>query len=148
MIEVPSIIWQLDQLLPHLSFVSLGTNDLSQFFFASDRNNTYLGERYDVLSPSFLRCLQYVAQKCKKEKIDLSVCGEMAGRPLDALALIGLGIQELSVSSSKIPALKKMIPTISCEIIKPYLDSLINADDHSIREKLRQFAQDHDIIVH
>jgi phosphotransferase system, enzyme I, PtsP len=148
MIEVPSIIWQLDQLLPHLSFVSLGTNDLSQFFFASDRNNTYVGERYDVLSSSFLRCLQHVAQICKKENVDLSVCGEMAGRPLDALALIGLGIQELSVSSSKIPALKKMIPTISCDMVKPYLEILMNAHDHSIREKLRQFAQDHDIIVH
>lgn len=148
MIEVPSIIWQLDQLLPHLSFVSLGTNDLSQFFFASDRNSTYLGERYDVLSPSFLKCLQHVAQKCKKEKIELSVCGEMAGRPLDALALIGLGINELSVSSSKIPALKKMIPTISCETITPYLEILLKSNDHSIREKLRQFAQDHGIVVH
>lgn len=147
MIEVPSIIWQLKQLLPHLSFISLGTNDLFQFLFASDRNSTYLGERYDTLSPAFLRCLQFVSDACREANVALSVCGEMAGRPLDALALISLGIEELSVSTSKIPVLKKMISTLDSGVVKPYLEELMNSDDHSIREKLRQFCNDHGIIL-
>lgn len=147
MIEVPSIIWQLPELLKHLSFISLGTNDLFQFLYASDRNSTYLGERYDPVSPGFLRCLKYIADLCHAANVSLSVCGEMAGRPIDALALLGIGIKELSISTSKIPLLKKMISSLDLSILKPYLDFLLEGDQHSLREQLRQFCIDHEIMI-
>ena len=75
MIEVPSIVWSLSSILPHVDFVSLGSNDLSQFFFAADRTNPYLADRYDVLSPSFLNILQHVAKTCKIARKPLTLCG-------------------------------------------------------------------------
>ena len=86
MIEVPSVLFQLDELLQQVDFVSVGTNDLYQFVFACDRGNPRLSDRYDVLSAPFLKLMKLIIDKASQYKVYCSVCGEMAGNPLEAMA--------------------------------------------------------------
>ncbi|MDD9797840.1 MAG: phosphoenolpyruvate--protein phosphotransferase [Alphaproteobacteria bacterium] len=112
MLEVPSLIWQLDALLPQLDFISIGTNDLLQFFFASDRGNPLVGDRYDLLSPAALSMLGEVAEKCTTHKVPALVCGEVAGRPLESMMLLALGYRRLSVPATTIGPVKRMIRSV------------------------------------
>ncbi|MGB3740317.1 MAG: phosphoenolpyruvate--protein phosphotransferase, partial [Pontixanthobacter sp.] len=98
MLEVPALAEVLDLMIPKLSFLSVGTNDLTQFLFAADRANPKLAERYDWLSPAILRFLRRVVQATVGQPVDLGVCGEMGGRQLEALALLGLGYRRLSIT--------------------------------------------------
>ena len=91
MIECPSVLWHLDALLPLTDFVSIGTNDLFQYMFAADRTNPLVSDRYDPLSPPALRALQTIQKACADTGTPVSICGELAGRPLEAFALIALG---------------------------------------------------------
>jgi phosphotransferase system, enzyme I, PtsP len=92
MLEVPSLAEVLDLLLPKVDFLSIGTNDLTQFLFAADRADPRLAERYDWLSPAILRFLRRVVKQAREAGVPIRVCGEMGGRPLEAMALIGIGI--------------------------------------------------------
>ena len=93
MMEVPSLAEMLDQLLPRVDFISIGTNDLTQFLFAADRSDPRLAQRYDWLSPAILRFLKRVIDAARAADVTVRICGEMAGRPLEAMALIGLGAE-------------------------------------------------------
>src|SRR3546814_9889595 len=93
MLEVPGLLETLDLMLPHLDFLSVGTNDLTQFLFAADRAHPRLAERYDWLSPIVMRYLARVVRTVSGSKVALGVCGEMGGRPLEAMALLGVGIE-------------------------------------------------------
>ncbi len=145
MIEVPSILWQLDTLLKVADFVAVGTNDLMQYLFAADRNNFALRNRYDVLSPAMLRVMKDIADKCTAANVPFSVCGEMAGSPLEAMVLIALGYRQLSVSAQSVEAVKGMLPTLDTATLKPYLDQLMQSREHSLRERLLSFARDHHV---
>ncbi|MDF3024721.1 MAG: ptsI [Alphaproteobacteria bacterium] len=145
MIEVPSILWQLDTLLNVADFVAVGTNDLMQYLFAADRNNFALRNRYDVLSPAMLRVMKDIADKCTAANVPFSVCGEMAGTPLEAMVLIALGYRQLSVSAQSVEAVKGMLPTLDTTTLKPYLDQLMQSREHSLRERLLSFARDHHV---
>src|SRR5690606_17617186 len=109
MLEVPALAEVLDLLLPRLDFLSIGTNDLPQFLFAADRPNPRLAERYDWLSIAILRFLDRVVRACDTHDVPLGVCGEMGGRTLEALALIGLGIRRLSITPASVGPVKAMI---------------------------------------
>ena len=93
MIEAPALIWHLDALLPMTDFVSVGTNDLMQYLFAADRGNPRVADRYDTLSPPALSALKRIQEACVETGTPVSVCGEMAGRPLEAFALVALGFE-------------------------------------------------------
>jgi phosphotransferase system enzyme I (PtsP) len=147
MLEVPALLWQLDVLLPSLDFVSVGTNDLMQYLYAADRGNFSIRTRYDALSPSMLKVLKEIADKCNAAKVPVSVCGEMAGQPLEAMVLIALGFQTLSVPAQSVENIKMMVPSIDTRRLKPYLDHLMKSREHSLRERLMSFARDHDINV-
>lgn len=97
MLEVPSLAWQLPALLERTDFISVGSNDLLQFLFACDRGNPELADRYDLLSPAVLRFLHDVVEQCNRAGVEISLCGEMAGRPLEAMALIGIGFRRMSM---------------------------------------------------
>src|SRR3546814_8894623 len=88
-------------MLPHLDFLSVGTNDLTQFLFAADRAHPRLAERYDWLSPIVMRYLARVVRTVSGSKVALGVCGEMGGRPLEAMALLGVGIERLSITPDR-----------------------------------------------
>ena len=109
MIEAPSLLWHLDALLPLADFVSVGTNDLMQYMFAADRGNPRVSDRYDPLSPPLLRALKTIQAACVDTGTPASVCGEMAGRPLEAFALVALGFERLSMPPSGIGGVKQMV---------------------------------------
>lgn len=147
MLEVPGLMWQLDALLPVIDFLSVGSNDLFQFMFATDRGNPRVADRYDVLSPGLLSLLKSLVERCDESDVSLSLCGEMAGRPIEAMALIGMGFRNISMPPSTIGAVKSMIRSLSVESLRDYLETLYDLPDHSLREKLRAFSRDHGVII-
>jgi phosphotransferase system enzyme I (PtsP) len=109
MLEVPALAEMLDVLLPRVDFLSLGTNDLIQFLFAADRGNPLIAERYDWLSPAVLRFLARVVEACVRHGVPLTTCGEMGGRPLEALGLLAIGIERLSITPAAVGPIKAMV---------------------------------------
>lgn len=147
MVEVPSLIWQLDQLLPKLDFISIGSNDLMQFLFASDRGHPRLAERYDTLSPAVLNVISEVVGKAAKHAVPLNLCGEMAARPIEAMALIGLGIRSISMAPAAIGPVKSMVLATDLEALHDFMQPLLTRTDHSVRGDLEQFARNNGIPV-
>jgi len=147
MLEVPALAFQMDSLLPLVDFISIGSNDLTQFLYAVDRGNPRIADRYDPLSPGLLTFMRYVAAKCDAAGVSLSVCGEMAGRPLEAMALLACGVRVLSVSAPSVGPVKTMIRSLSVTPVRAYLDHLLKLPDRSLRDRLRAFALDHQVIL-
>jgi phosphotransferase system, enzyme I, PtsP len=147
MFEVPALLWELPQLLPKIDFLSVGTNDLVQFLFAADRGNPKLAERYDTLSLPVLRLLGEVARSCAEHRVPLAVCGEMAGRPLDAMALVGIGFRVLSMAPGCVGPVKAMIRSLDLAPLTGLLTTLATLPPRSLRSKLRDFARDHGVVV-
>ena len=147
MLEVPSLIWHLPALLPRLDFISVGSNDLMQYMFAADRGNPRINNRYDPLSPPMLNMFRHLVGLCDAAGVPLSVCGEMAGRPLDAMALIGIGFRSLSMSPPAVGPVKSMLRSLNVSGLSDYIETLYPVRDHSLREKLRAFALDHGVMI-
>lgn len=147
MIEVPSLLWQLPALLAQVDFVSVGSNDLSQYLFAFDRGNPRMAGRYDTLSPAFLNALRHLVESCDAAKVPVSLCGEMAGKPLEAMALIGLGFRTLSMSPPSVGPVKTMLRSLDVGELRHYLLANLHVGDHSLRSKLRAFAVDHGVAL-
>jgi phosphotransferase system, enzyme I, PtsP len=145
MLEVPSLFWQLPALLPRIDFMSIGSNDLLQFLFACDRGNPQLVGRYDVLSPPVLCFLRELVERCRAAGVSLSFCGEMASRPLEAMALLGLGVRELSLMPADFGPVKAMLRSLRCGRLATYLSQLYHLPDHSVRARLRHYALDHGV---
>ena len=140
MLEVPALAEQLDLLLPDLDFLSVGTNDLTQFLFAADRANPKLAERYDWLSPSILRFLSRVVGPCRDAGVALGVCGEMGGRPVEAMALIGLGIDRLSITPAAIGPIKAMVRSLHHAACRAFVSDLIARPPRDMRAALSDWA--------
>jgi phosphotransferase system, enzyme I, PtsP len=147
MLEVPALLYQLDDLLREVDFLSVGTNDLFQFLFASDRGSYRISERYDVLCPVMLNVLRQLIDRSRAAKVPLSLCGEMAGRPLDAMALIGIGYRNLSISPPTLGPVKMMIRSLHVGSLSNYMDRLCRGPQRSVREKLKCYAQDHGVAL-
>ncbi|TWB50965.1 phosphotransferase system enzyme I (PtsP) [Nitrospirillum viridazoti] len=145
MMEVPALLFQLDALLPHIDFMSVGSNDLLQYLFASDRGNPMLNNRYDLLSPAMLSVLRMLVRRCDEAGVQLSLCGEMASRPLDAMALLGCGFRTLSMSPGAFGEIKTMIRSVNVDVLQRFLDSLLGRPDRSLRQHLLAFARDHGV---
>ncbi len=142
MLEVPALAEVLDLLLPRLDFLSVGTNDLTQFLFAADRANPKLAERYDWLSPAILRFLARVARECTAAGVPVGVCGEMGGRPLEAMALIGLGIDRLSITPAAIGPVKAMIRSLDVGKLRAALPALLATPPADMRVALDEWARE------
>jgi phosphotransferase system, enzyme I, PtsP len=147
MLEVPSLFWQLKALLARVDFVSVGSNDLLQFLFACDRGNPALTDRYDVLSPPALSLVRDLVERCRAAGVRLSVCGEIASRPLEAMALVGLGVRHLSVSPSEVGPVKVMVRSLDAAGLGRYLASLLDLPDHSLRGRLQAYARDRGVVL-
>jgi len=141
MIEVPAIMWQLDQLLPELDFISVGSNDLMQFLFASDRGNTRLAQRYDSLSPAVLSAIKMIVDKAHAHQVPVNVCGEMAGRPLEAMALLGLGLRAISMAPAAVGPVKTMVLALDRSKLKAFMEPLLRRPDHSLRSALQAYSE-------
>ena len=140
MLEVPALAEQLDLLLPNIQFLSVGTNDLTQFLFAADRANPKLAERYDWLSPSILRFLKRVVAPCQAAGVALTVCGEMGGRPLEAMALVALGIERLSITPAAVGPIKAMVRSLDRAKAMRFMDGLLAAPPRDLRGVLADWA--------
>jgi len=143
MIEVPSLLFELDILLPEVDFISIGSNDLVQFLTASDRANPRVAERYDAIALPRLRALRLIVKAAKKHKIPLTMCGELASRPLEALALMAIGMTSLSMGASSIGPIKEMVLGLELKPIKKIIKkALKNGSEKTIRQILTKYVQE------
>ena len=144
MIEVPSLLWQLDELMQAVDFVSVGSNDLFQFVMATDRGNTQLSDRFDPLSVPFLRVLKHIADAGRRHHTPVTLCGELAGKPISAMALIGLGYRAISMSPASIGPVKAMLTELPVNEIKSFLEENLGGPrvDLPMRALLQTFADD------
>ena len=147
MLEVPALAEMLDMLLPNLDFLSIGTNDLTQFLFAADRANPKLAERYDWLSPAILRFLSRIVREAKAHNVPVGVCGEMGGRPLEAMALIGLGIDRLSITPAAIGPVKAMIRSLDAGSLRTAMQGFLAEKSRNLRGALGEWADQHQVEI-
>ena len=147
MLEVPALAEVLDMLLPRLDFLSIGTNDLTQFLFAADRANPKLAERYDWLSPAILRFLARVTNQARAADVPVGVCGEMGRRTLEAMALIGLGLERLSITPAAIGPVKAMIRTLDAAALQSRMAVWLAAPPADMRAQLSGWAVDNGVAI-
>ena len=147
MIEVPALLWQLDRILPLADFASVGSNDLMQFLFAADRGNMRVAERFDALNPAALKALKVIVDAAKRHDVPLTLCGEMAGKPLEAMALIGLGFRSISMAPASVGPVKAMILSLDAADLGKRLEELLESTDTSLREELKRFAAEHGVQI-
>src|ERR1700723_1410594 len=142
MVEVPSLLYQLDELLERVDFLSVGSNDLVQFLYAIDRGNPRVAGRFDALSAPVLRALKDIADKCLEHKKPVTLCGELASQPIGALALAAIGYRSLSLTPSAVGPGKAMLLDLDCRKAAAFLRPLIDKPNGGapIREQLKAFA--------
>jgi phosphotransferase system enzyme I (PtsP) len=147
MVEVPSLLYQLDELLERVDFLSVGSNDLMQFFYAADRGNVRVADRFDPLSAPMLRALRLITQKGRNHGKPVTLCGELASKPIGALALTAIGYRSLSLSPSAVGPVKAMLLDLDVKKVAGLLDPLIDSPSGSvpIRERLATFAAEHNL---
>ena len=149
MLEVPALMWQLDELMAEVDFVSVGSNDLFQFSMAADRGNARVSDRFDMLGRPFLRILRDIVRAAERNKTPLTLCGEMAGKPLSAMALIGLGFRSVSMAPTSIGPVKAMLLSLDADRLTETLNAAL--DDRQprepVRELLTRFAAENGIPV-
>ena len=143
MVEVPSLLWQLEEILERVDFLSVGSNDLVQYLFAADRDNKRVSNRFDPLSAPVLRALKSITDKAALTQTPVTLCGEIGGRPLEAMALIGLGYRGLSMTPSSIGPVKAMVMAVHEGELRALMQDLLARKDGapSIREELRAYAE-------
>ncbi|PCK83857.1 phosphoenolpyruvate--protein phosphotransferase [Rhizobium sophoriradicis] len=147
MLEVPALLWQLDELMEAVDFVSVGSNDLFQFAMAVDRGNARVSDRFDPLGKPFLRILRDIVRGADRNKTPVTLCGELAGKPLSAMALLGIGFRSISMSPASIGPVKAMLLGLDVGALAKAMDEVL--DDNTamvpMREVLARFAESHNI---
>ncbi|ANK87387.1 MULTISPECIES: phosphoenolpyruvate--protein phosphotransferase [Rhizobium] len=147
MLEVPALLWQLDELMEAVDFVSVGSNDLFQFAMAVDRGNARVSDRFDPLGKPFLRILRDIVRGADRNTTPVTLCGELAGKPLSAMALLGIGFRSISMSPASIGPVKAMLLGLDVGALAKVMDEVL--DDHRstvpMREVLARFAESHNI---
>lgn len=137
MVEVPSLVYQVDALVRRVDFISIGSNDLTQYLLAVDRNNSQVASLYDSLHPAVIQAISQVVAAARQQRIPVSVCGEMAGDPVAALVLLGMGVTSLSMSASSLPRIKKVIREFSRRRSKSLLKKAMEMEaPQAIRQHL------------
>ena len=147
MLETPSLAWQVQAVCDHVDFVSVGANDLMQFFFAADRDNARVSDRYDPLHPAALSILKFIADGCRKQNTPVSVCGAIAGRPLEALCLVALGFNTLSMPVTGIGPVKAALLKLDAGKLRERIEPLIKVDSRlsSLRQTVAEFCAENGI---
>ena len=149
MVEVPSLLFQMDEIAAEADFLSVGSNDLMQFLFAVDRENRQVANRFDPLSAAALRAFRLIAERANAAGTPATVCGEIGGRPLEAMALIGLGFRALSMSPASIGPVKAMVLGIDAGAVAAFLEQELarTKDGASLRPALAAFAEEHGVPI-
>ncbi len=149
MLEVPALLWQLDELMTEVDFVSVGSNDLFQFAMAVDRGNARVSDRFDVLGRPFLRILRDIVRAGDRHDTPVTLCGEMASKPLSAMALLGLGFRSVSMSPTAVGPVKAMLLALDAGKLAAALNAALDDthDQTPIRQMLVDFAAENGIPV-
>jgi phosphotransferase system enzyme I (PtsP) len=144
MLEVPSLLYQLDELLERVDFLSVGSNDLVQFFYAADRGNSRVADRFDAISAPVLRALKAIVDKARAYAKPVTLCGELASKPIGALALVAIGYRGLSLSPSAVGPVKAMLLDLDARKAAALIEPLIQSPAGSlqVRERLQAFASE------
>ena len=147
MLEVPALLWQLDELMTEVDFVSVGSNDLFQFAMAVDRGNARVSDRVDVLGRPFLRMLRDIVRAGERNDTSVTLCGEMASKPLSAMALMGIGFRSVSMSPTAVGPVKAMLLALDADKLAGMLNAAL--DEHKglrpVREMLMEFAAENGV---
>ncbi|MGH6851062.1 MAG: putative PEP-binding protein, partial [Methylocella sp.] len=143
MVEVPSVLWQLDEICKRVDFLSVGSNDLVQYLFAADRENERVAARFDPLTAPVLHALRLIADKARAYAIPLTLCGEIGGKPLEAMVLLALGYRGLSMPAASIGPVKAMVLATNLSEAEEFVATLMEEarGGQSLRDKLRKFAK-------
>lgn len=147
MVEVPSLLFQLDEICAEADFISVGSNDLMQFLFAADRENRHVAGRFDPVSPAAIRALRHIARTAATNNCVATVCGEMSGRPLEAMTLIGIGFRALSMPPAAVGPVKEMLLALEVAPLTALIDSVLQNEGSiaTLRPRLEDFAKAHAI---
>ncbi len=140
MIEVPALLWQLDALFDTADFVSVGSNDLLQFLFAADRGNQRVSERFDPISLPVMKVLRDIVETANAHDVPVTLCGELAGSTIGAMALIGLGYRSLSVAPANVGPVKAMILSLDMARTSQFFTSMLDAETRDVRAAIEDFA--------
>jgi phosphotransferase system enzyme I (PtsP) len=143
MVEVPSLLWQLDEIAGAADFLSVGSNDLMQYLYAVDRDNSRVANRFDPLSVGFLRALRSIAEAGARHRTPVTLCGEMGGQSLEAMALMAVGYRELSMSATSIGPVKAMTLSLNIGEVEREVETMLanGREDASLRQPLIQLAE-------
>ena len=147
MLEVPALAEMLDQLLPRVDFLSIGTNDLTQFLFAADRADPRLAERYDWLSPAILRFLKRVIDPARAADVPVRICGEMSGRPLEAMALIAIGAENFSITPAAVGPIKAMVRSLDVAAVRSRMEQWLQRPPQDLRRALADWGRRHEVAL-
>jgi phosphotransferase system enzyme I (PtsP) len=142
MVEAPALAWSIPDLKGRADFLSIGTNDLMQYFFAADRGNARVSERYDILSPPALRFLKRIHDDADDAGLQVSICGEAAGRPLEAIAFAALGFRRLSMPAAGVGPVKRLILSLDAGQAEKAVARMMQSDAPTIRGELTDFAKE------
>jgi phosphotransferase system enzyme I (PtsP) len=147
MLEVPALLWQLDELMEAVDFVSVGSNDLFQFSMAVDRGNARVSDRFDTLGRPFLRILRDIVRAGERNKTSVTLCGELAGKPISAMALLGIGFRAVSMSPASIGPVKAMLLGLDATALAETMNAALDDRNptESIRDILARFATSNNI---
>ena len=147
MVEIPSLLWQLDEIARRADFLSVGSNDLQQYLFAADRDNKRVSGRFDTLSPPMLRALRSIVEAGHRLGKPVTLCGEMGGSPVAAMALVAIGYRGLSMSPSALGPVKAMVRALDLGNVTRFVADLLETGDGraSLRASLESYASDHQI---
>jgi len=146
---VPSLLWELDRVLPEADFVSIGSNDLIMFLTAADRANNRVAKAYDPIALPRLRALRHIVDMARRHEVPITMCGELAGRPLEALALMAIGMTRLSMSPPAIGPIKEMVMGMELKPIRAAVAAALSEGqaDVEIRELLLDLVQQQGLAI-
>jgi phosphotransferase system enzyme I (PtsP) len=147
MLEIPSLMWQLPELLKEVDFISIGSNDLLQFLFAADRGTPLLYDRYDFLSQPVLDLVGQLMVAANAAGVPVSLCGEAASRPLEALVVAALGVRSLSMPASGILPMKAMFAQIDLVSFQSVLTAIRRGGGMDLRDPIATWAREQGIVA-
>ncbi|MGR3270017.1 phosphoenolpyruvate--protein phosphotransferase [Thalassococcus profundi] len=142
MLETPSLAFAPKKFFEEVQFLSIGGNDLKQFFFAADRENERVRRRYDTLNVSFLTFIEGIADRCASTGTHLSFCGEDAGRPIEAVCLAAIGIRCLSMRPASIGPVKHLLMRVRLDAVKAVIDAARERGEQSVRSAVMQYLSE------
>ncbi|MEH6360986.1 MAG: putative PEP-binding protein, partial [Amylibacter sp.] len=142
MLETPSLAFAPDQFFEMCDFISIGGNDLKQFFYAADRENERVRRRYDTLNVSFLTFIEQIAARCDLFETPVSFCGEDAGRPIEALCFVAMGLRNLSMRPASIGPVKHMLRNTNMEEARDVINAARASGEQSVRRALVEWLKE------